>query len=136
MHFNNFPTEVGICPACVLFYLISKARKLSRHLQWHSSTSLPRPRHSADHCRVVPKTTLASAALNQPSICQYQIQWKKFGVGLNFTPVVLSEGRISLKVMTEVSELSNENSITPRSSSSNAAGRSTLVASLSGTTWS
>src|SRR3954454_24998086 len=44
--------------------------------------------------------------------CQLSIQFKKFGVGLNFTPVVLSEGRISLKVMTEVSELSNENSIT------------------------
>jgi pilus assembly protein CpaC len=44
--------------------------------------------------------------------CQTSIQFKKFGVGLNFTPVVLSEGRISLKVMTEVSELSNENSIT------------------------
>jgi pilus assembly protein CpaC len=44
--------------------------------------------------------------------CQYQIQWKKFGVGLNFTPVVLSEGRISLKVLTEVSELSTDNQIT------------------------
>ena len=44
-------------------------------------------------------------------VCQLSIQFKKFGVGLNFTPVVLSEGRISLKVMTEVSELSNENSI-------------------------
>src|SRR5690348_10113762 len=43
--------------------------------------------------------------------CQLSIQFKKFGVGLNFTPVVLSEGRISLKVLTEVSELSNENSI-------------------------
>src|SRR6476659_98740 len=43
--------------------------------------------------------------------CTRQIQFKKFGVGLNFTPVVMSEGRISLKVMTEVSELSNENSI-------------------------
>jgi pilus assembly protein CpaC len=43
--------------------------------------------------------------------CQQQIQFKKFGVGLAFTPVVMSEGRISLKVMTEVSELSNENSI-------------------------
>jgi pilus assembly protein CpaC len=30
---------------------------------------------------------------------------------LNFTPVVLSEGRISLKVMTEVSELSTEGAI-------------------------
>jgi pilus assembly protein CpaC len=47
-----------------------------------------------------------------PSICQTQIQFKKFGVGLNFTPVVLSEGRISLKVMSEVSELSNDNAIT------------------------
>jgi pilus assembly protein CpaC len=44
--------------------------------------------------------------------CQYQIQWKKFGVGLNFTPVVLGEGRISLKVMTEVSELSTDNQLT------------------------
>jgi pilus assembly protein CpaC len=31
--------------------------------------------------------------------------FKKFGVSLNFTPVVLSAGRISLKVMTEISEL-------------------------------
>jgi pilus assembly protein CpaC len=44
--------------------------------------------------------------------CQYQIQWKKFGVGLNFLPVVLGEGRISLKVMTEVSELSTDNQLT------------------------
>jgi pilus assembly protein CpaC len=39
------------------------------------------------------------------------IEYKKFGVGLNFTPVVLSEGRISLKVMTEVSELSTEGAV-------------------------
>jgi pilus assembly protein CpaC len=44
--------------------------------------------------------------------CQYQIQYKKFGVGLNFTPVVLGEGRISLRVMTEVSELSTDNQLT------------------------
>ena len=44
--------------------------------------------------------------------CQVSVQFKKFGVGLNFTPVVLSEGRISLKVNTEVSELSNENTLT------------------------
>ena len=43
--------------------------------------------------------------------CQLAIQFKKFGVGLNFTPVVMSEGRISLRVLTEVSELSNENAI-------------------------
>lgn len=44
--------------------------------------------------------------------CQVAVQFKKFGVGLNFTPVVLSEGRISLKVMSEVSELSSENALT------------------------
>jgi pilus assembly protein CpaC len=44
--------------------------------------------------------------------CQTVIQWKKFGVGLNFTPVVMSEGRISLKVLTEVSELSQDNALT------------------------
>jgi pilus assembly protein CpaC len=38
--------------------------------------------------------------------------FQNFGVGLVFTPVVLSEGRISLKVSTEVSELSPENSVT------------------------
>jgi pilus assembly protein CpaC len=44
--------------------------------------------------------------------CQVSVEFKQFGVGLNFTPVVLDEGRISLKVMTEVSELSNENALT------------------------
>src|SRR5262249_12849497 len=46
------------------------------------------------------------------TLCSPTIQYKKFGVGLNFTPVVLSEGRISLKVATEVSEISAENSVT------------------------
>ena len=45
-------------------------------------------------------------------LCQTQISFKKFGISLNFTPVVMTEGRISLRVMTEVSELSNENSFT------------------------
>jgi pilus assembly protein CpaC len=45
-------------------------------------------------------------------VCTTQIKFKKFGISLNFTPVVLTEGRISLRVMTEVSELSNENAIT------------------------
>lgn len=43
--------------------------------------------------------------------CQIQIQFKQFGVSLDFTPIVLSEGRISLKVATEVSELSNEGAV-------------------------
>ncbi|MFN7180343.1 type II and III secretion system protein family protein [Hyphomonas sp.] len=36
------------------------------------------------------------------------IEFKPYGVGLGFTPVVLSEGRISLKVSTEVSELTSQ----------------------------
>jgi pilus assembly protein CpaC len=39
------------------------------------------------------------------------VDFKKFGIGLAFTPVVMSEGRISLKVSTEVSELSNEGAV-------------------------
>ena len=38
-----------------------------------------------------------------------QIEFKPFGVGLGFTPVVLSEGRISLRISTEVSEITSEN---------------------------
>ena len=44
--------------------------------------------------------------------CVQTVSYKKFGISLNFTPVVLTEGRISLRVMTEVSEVSNENSLT------------------------
>ena len=48
----------------------------------------------------------------QGSVCQPSVVFKRFGVSLNFTPVVLSEGRISLRVMTEVSELSQEGALT------------------------
>jgi len=44
--------------------------------------------------------------------CTMQVTFKKFGISLGFTPVVLSEGRISLRVATEVSELAQDNSIT------------------------
>lgn len=40
------------------------------------------------------------------------IQFKQFGVGLSFTPVVLSPNRISLQISTEVSELTNTGSFT------------------------
>ena len=39
------------------------------------------------------------------------IEYKQYGVGLAFTPIVLADGRISLRVRPEVSELSNEGSI-------------------------
>ena len=41
-----------------------------------------------------------------------RFQFQSFGVALNFTPVVLSEGRISLHVATEVSQLDNTTSVT------------------------
>ena len=48
----------------------------------------------------------------QASCTTPDVSYKKFGISLNFTPVVLTEGRISLRVMTEVSELSNDNALT------------------------
>jgi pilus assembly protein CpaC len=39
------------------------------------------------------------------------VAFKTYGVGLGFTPVVLSGGRISMKLSTEVSELSNDGAI-------------------------
>ncbi len=45
-------------------------------------------------------------------IVTYEYETKEYGVGLEFTPVVLSAGRISLKVRTEVSEPTFEGSVT------------------------
>lgn len=42
---------------------------------------------------------------------QISVEFKPFGVGLAFTPVVMSGGRISLKIATEVSELTSEGAI-------------------------
>ena len=39
------------------------------------------------------------------------VTYKPFGVGLAFTPIVLSEGRISLKLSTEVSELTTQGQV-------------------------
>ena len=53
--------------------------------------------------------TTTAGAIGQ---CVQTVSFKKFGISLNFTPVVLTEGRISLRVMTEVSEISTENALT------------------------
>ena len=52
--------------------------------------------------------TTTSGAIGQ---CVQTVSFKKFGISLNFTPIVLTEGKISLRVMTEVSEISTENSL-------------------------
>jgi pilus assembly protein CpaC len=63
-------------------------------------------------------------------VCTTQINYKKFGISLNFTPVVLAEGRISLRVMTEVSELSNDNAITVTQALSGSGTNSITIPSI------
>jgi pilus assembly protein CpaC len=45
------------------------------------------------------------------SLGQVSVVYKEYGIGLAFTPVVLSEGRISLKIESEVSELTLEGAV-------------------------
>jgi pilus assembly protein CpaC len=45
------------------------------------------------------------------SLGSISIEYKQYGVGLAFTPIVLADGRISMRVRPEVSELTNEGSI-------------------------
>jgi pilus assembly protein CpaC len=56
--------------------------------------------------------TCQTSATGAIGNCIQTVAFKKFGISLNFTPVVLTEGRISLRVMTEVSEVSTENALT------------------------
>ena len=55
------------------------------------------------------------------------IEYKPFGVGLAFTPVVLSEGRMSLRISTEVSELQQEGSFVSPSTFITDPGTGSLV---------
>lgn len=41
--------------------------------------------------------------------CQYQVEYKPIGVALNFTPIVLSDNKISMRIATEVTEVDFEN---------------------------
>jgi pilus assembly protein CpaC len=60
------------------------------------------------------------------------VEFKQFGVGLSFTPVVLSPGRISLQLSTEVSELTNEGAfLLPAGTSQTATGQTIQTAALS-----
>ena len=43
---------------------------------------------------------------------QVTIQWETFGVQVEFKPVVMSEGRISLRIAADVSELSSDGAVT------------------------
>jgi pilus assembly protein CpaC len=43
---------------------------------------------------------------------QVSVQWKKFGIILNFTPTVISDGALHLKLQTEVSDVDASRSVT------------------------
>jgi pilus assembly protein CpaC len=59
----------------------------------------------------VPKSQDCSTDILGRRSCQLGIEFKPFGVTLTFTPLVLSENRISMRVNTEVTELDYENTI-------------------------
>lgn len=50
------------------------------------------------------------------------LEFKEFGVGLGFTPLVLSKGRINIKVSTEVSEISSLNNFSMGGSTTSSPG--------------
>jgi pilus assembly protein CpaC len=70
----------------------------------------------------VPLVTGYSCPSGSTSNCTAQVTYKKFGVSLNFTPIVLTEGRISLRVATEISEISADNTATVSTGSGATAG--------------
>jgi pilus assembly protein CpaC len=59
----------------------------------------------------IPKSQDCSTDLFGRRSCQLGVEFKPFGVTLTFTPLVLSENRISMRVATEVTELDFENTI-------------------------
>ena len=63
------------------------------------------------------ESTPGSLLLGQGTT-RVSLTYKPYGVMLNFTPVVLSEGRISLSIGTEVTEIDAENSISVGKSNS------------------
>lgn len=59
----------------------------------------------------VPVPSGETCAVNGTN-CLLSFSYQPYGVTLNFTPVVLSEGRIQLRVATEVTDIDNEKQIT------------------------
>jgi pilus assembly protein CpaC len=59
----------------------------------------------------VPKGQSCSYDVFNRRTCQVQIEYKPVGVALNFTPIVLSDNKISMRIATEVTELDFENQL-------------------------
>jgi pilus assembly protein CpaC len=53
----------------------------------------------------------AAAAPGLSALCTPSVDFKPFGVNLAFTPVVLSEGRISMRINTEVTDVDTQNQV-------------------------
>jgi pilus assembly protein CpaC len=61
----------------------------------------------------VPASSSCTAiGTSSQALCTPSIAYKPIGITLNFAPVVLSEGRILLRIATEVTEVDNQNSFT------------------------
>ena len=67
------------------------------------------PIPSGQSCTVDPTTSR--------NICTVSVTYRPYGVTLNFTPVVQSEGRIQLRIATEVTEVDNQQQFTYGSTS-------------------
>lgn len=57
----------------------------------------------------IPQSETCSAAILGQRTCTISLTYKPIGVSLNFTPVVLSENRISIRLATEVTEIDADN---------------------------
>jgi len=71
----------------------------------------------------VPTQVTCQAATNGTIQCNPTIEFKPYGVTLGFTPVVLSSGRISMRVTTEVTDIDFENQF----KTSDAAGNTIII---------
>jgi pilus assembly protein CpaC len=60
----------------------------------------------------VPKSETCTPVAGSATLsCQIGVEFKPFGVSLVFQPVVMSAGRISMRIATEVTEIDSENQI-------------------------
>jgi pilus assembly protein CpaC len=59
----------------------------------------------------VPKGQTCAYDLFNRQVCSIQIEYKAIGVAVNFTPIVLSDNKISMRIATEVTELDFENQL-------------------------
>jgi pilus assembly protein CpaC len=65
--------------------------------------------------------------VGEDSTGRITVDFKQYGVGLGFTPVVLSKGRISLKLSTEVSEITNTGAFSTNVSSATSTSSASVL---------